>query len=93
MAKDRAKQREHLKCGMTKEERLKREAFQEEAELARKEQERREELIDRRDFCGIRQPTPYEAVKRIVKSQRRCSNGGSTVAGGRRLPAASSAVN
>lgn len=74
MAKNRVKQREHLNCGMTRDERLKKEAAQKEAELARKEQERREELIDRRDFCGIRQPTPYEAVKRIVKIQRRRSN-------------------
>ena len=83
MAKDRAKQREHLKCGMTKEERLKREAFQEEAEVSRKERERREELIDLRDFCGIRQPTPYEAVKRIVKSQRQRSNTTVRAAGSR----------
>ena len=30
----------------------------------------REEKIEMRDFCGIRDPTPYEAVKNIVKRQR-----------------------
>ena len=31
---------------------------------------RKEEMIDRVDFCGIRQPTPYQAVKNIVRNQR-----------------------
>lgn len=78
MSKNRAKQHEHLNCGMTRDERLKKEAAQKESELDRKEQERREELIDRRDFCGIRQPTPYEAVKCIVKKQRQRSNASAT---------------
>ena len=71
MAQNRKKQREHRKCGMTKDERLKMEAAQRDAEQAAKEKARREELLDRVDFCGIRQPTPYEAVKNIVRDQRR----------------------
>ena len=30
---------------------------------------RKEEMIDRVDYCGIRQPTPYQAVKNIVRDQ------------------------
>ena len=30
----------------------------------------REELLDRRDFCGISDPTPYQAVKNIVNQQK-----------------------
>lgn len=26
----------------------------------------KEQLLSRRDFCGIRDPTPYEAVKNII---------------------------
>ena len=32
---------------------------------------RKEEMIDRVDYCGIRQPTPYLAVKNIVRAQNR----------------------
>ena len=31
----------------------------------------KEEKLDLRDHCGIRDPTPYEAVKRIVADERR----------------------
>ena len=71
MAQNRKKQREHRKCGMTKEERLKMEAVRRETEQAAKERAKQEELLDRVDFCGIRQPTPYQAVKNIVRKQRR----------------------
>lgn len=27
----------------------------------------KEEMIDRKDMCGINDPTPYEAVKEIIK--------------------------
>lgn len=27
----------------------------------------KEELLDRKDICGINDPTPYEAVKEIIK--------------------------
>ena len=30
----------------------------------------REQLLDTRDFCGIKDPTPYEAVKNIVRKER-----------------------
>ena len=33
----------------------------------------REELIERRDYCGIRDPTPYEAVKIIIKQERKAA--------------------
>ena len=70
MAKNRVKQRAHLNCGMTKEERLMMEAAQRDAAQAKKEQRHREELLDRRDFCGIKDPTPYQAVKNIVNQQK-----------------------
>lgn len=33
-----------------------------------------EEPIEFRDFCGMRDPTPYEAVKHMVKEQRKFHN-------------------
>lgn len=27
----------------------------------------KEELLDRKDMCGLNDPTPYEAVKEIIK--------------------------
>ena len=30
----------------------------------------KEEKLDFRDQCGIRDPTPYEAVKRIIAAER-----------------------
>ena len=33
----------------------------------------KEEKLDFRDKCGIKDPTPYEAVKRIVAAER-CKN-------------------
>ena len=27
----------------------------------------KEELLDRKDMCGLNAPTPYEAVKEIIK--------------------------
>ena len=63
MAKNRVKQREHLRCGMTKEERLQKEA-------AEREAQRREEKLDLIDYCGIKDPTPYEAVKNIIRRER-----------------------
>ena len=71
MAQNRKKQREHRKCGMSKDERLRMEAAQRDADQATKEKARQEELLDRVDYCGIRQPTPYQAVKNIVRNQRR----------------------
>ena len=73
MAKNRTKQRERLRCGMTKEERLMKEAALREAEqemLAQQEQTRREEKLDLIDSCGIKDPTPYEAVKNIIRKER-----------------------
>lgn len=32
----------------------------------RRERITKEQLLSRRDFCGIRDPTPYEAVKNII---------------------------
>ena len=31
---------------------------------------KREQLLDTRDFCGIKDPTPYEAVKNIIRKER-----------------------
>ena len=70
MAKNRDKQREHLYCGMSREERFKKEAAQKEAELASKEQRRLEEKLDLIDYCGIKDPTPYEAVRNIIRRER-----------------------
>lgn len=63
MAKNRTKQREHLNCGLTKEERLRKEATEREALC-------REEKIDLIDYCGIKDPTPYLAVKNIIRKER-----------------------
>ena len=63
MAKNRTKQREHLNCGMTKEERLRKEATEREAQC-------REEALDLVDYCGIKDPTPYLAVKNIIRKER-----------------------
>ena len=60
MAKNRIKQRAHLNCGMTKEERLKAEA----------RQACKEEKLDLIDYCGIKNPTPYMAVKNIIHKER-----------------------
>ena len=30
----------------------------------------REQLLDTRDFCGLKDPTPYEAVKSIIRKER-----------------------
>ena len=70
MAKNRVKQSEHLNCGMSREDRLKKEAAQMEAERASMERKRLEEQIDLIDFCGIKDPTPYEAVKNIIRKER-----------------------
>ena len=63
MAKNRTKQREHLNCGMTKEERLQKEATEREVQC-------REEKLDLIDYCGIKDPTPYLAVKNIIRKER-----------------------
>ena len=60
MAKNRIKQRAHLNCGMTKEERLKAEV----------RQACKEEKLDLIDQCGIKDPTPYLAVKNIIRKER-----------------------
>ena len=60
MAKNRIKQRAHLNCGMSKEERLKAEA----------RQANKEEKLDLIDYCGIKDPTPYEAVRNIIRKER-----------------------
>lgn len=60
MAKNRIKQRAHLNCGMSKEERLKAEA----------RQASKEEKLDLIDHCGIKDPTPYLAVKNIIRKER-----------------------
>lgn len=30
---------------------------------------RKEERLERRDICGVYDPTPYEAVKNLIKRQ------------------------
>ena len=66
MAKNRVKQREHLNCGMTREERL----MKEEADRLRVQRKQKEEKLDLIDYCGIKDPTPYEAVKNIIRQER-----------------------
>ena len=47
----------------------------------RKEQRRlrrmgcKEEKLDFRDKCGIKDPTPYEAVKRIIAAEQKAGRG------------------
>lgn len=31
---------------------------------------KREQLLDTRDYCGLKDPTPYQAVKNIVRKER-----------------------
>ena len=31
----------------------------------------KEELLDRKDMCGLNDPTPYEAVKEIIKEVKK----------------------
>ena len=40
------------------------------AKIKENRRRKREELLDRRDFCGIKDPTPYQAVKNIVNQQK-----------------------
>ena len=56
MAKNRVKQRAHLRCEMTKEERLQKEA-----------KERQEELLEKRNYYGLDDPTPYQAVRNLIR--------------------------
>ena len=41
----------------------------------------KEEMLDLRDLCGVKEPTPYEAVKVIIinefkkNKERRCEHG------------------
>ena len=35
----------------------------------------KEEMLDLRDVCGIKNPTPYEAVKEIRKNKERSRHG------------------
>ena len=56
MAKNRVKQRTHLRCGMTKEERLSTEA-----------RAREEELLEKRNYYGLDDPTPYKAVRNLIR--------------------------
>ena len=56
MPKNRVKQRAHLRCGMTKEERLQKEAF---GGLG--------DGLDRKNYYGLSDPTPYKAVRNMIK--------------------------
>ena len=60
MAKNREKQRAHLKCGMTKEERLAKET--EEAEEAL-----REEKLDLKNYYGNKDLTPFMVSRRMSR--------------------------
>ena len=31
----------------------------------------REEKLELRDYCGIKDPTPYEAVKNMIRQQKK----------------------
>ncbi len=41
----------------------------------RKMRKIKEERIARRDFCGVPDPTPYEAVKNMIRSQMEMRTG------------------
>ena len=60
--KNRDKQRAHRKNGVSKEARLMVEA--------------KEEQIDLADYCGIKDPTPYEAVKNIIRKESGMASAG-----------------
>ena len=60
MPKNRVKQRSHLKCGMAKEERLRREAN---GGLG--------DGLDRKNCFGLSDPTPYKAVKNMIRKGER----------------------
>ena len=56
MPKDRVKQRAHLKCGMTKGERLRSGAS---GGLG--------DGLDRKNYYGLPDPTPYKAIRNMIK--------------------------
>lgn len=39
----------------------------------RRERITKEQLLSRRDFCGVRDPTPYDAVKNIIDREETLS--------------------
>lgn len=70
MPKNREKQRVHLRCGMTKEERLREECL-------RKERIRMGvpgglgNGLDRKNYYGLSDPTPYKAVRNMIRRGER----------------------
>ena len=40
-------------------------------EKQRENRRLKSELLDRKDICGINDPTPYEAVKKIIRTSRK----------------------
>mgnify|MGYP007070311097 CR=1 FL=1 len=38
--------------------------------VVRRAKGRKEDPLGRRDYCGIRDPTPYEAVKNIIRQEK-----------------------
>lgn len=60
MPKDRVKQRAHLRCGMKKEERLRLGAL-----------DGLGSGLDKKNYYGLSDPTPYKAVKNMIKRGER----------------------
>ena len=60
MPKDRVKQRAHLRCGMKKEERLRLEAL-----------DGLGSGLDKKNYYGLSDPTPYKAVKNMIRKGER----------------------
>ena len=44
-------------------------------EKQRNNRRKKEEMVSQKDLCGIYDPTPHEAVKRIVHKSRKEANG------------------
>lgn len=56
MPKNRLKQRAHLRCGVTKEERLRREFVNGLGDG-----------LDRKNYFGLSDPTPFKAVRNLIR--------------------------
>lgn len=52
----------------------------------------REEKLDLVDFCGIKDPTPYEAVKNMIRKERAGSGATKAQTGATRITKAASAA-
>ena len=73
MAKNREKQKAHKRCGLTRDERIMKEAEERQLSIKMLEkelQELKEEELEAVNYYGLKDPTPRDAVKRILRPER-----------------------